>query len=260
MAYNGSGNYSKIEQEGHRDEILKMVIDNVPYKDIAAKFGYSKDTVARYVKDKLKREAAIERSKNRKKLTADFSRTMEYLQGLNEKVIEACREWLQKPHSTKFTLEPRADEISVVYKRRYFDEATETYKEVREEATLQELIRIIEDEKFGSNNDSKNEDGEEKSNLPPIEKRKPVTLRWKIADPRKLILDALSEARSQIELIAKVTGELNDLSNKTDIYGTVVPLIVKAIIDETRGDSELRKKLISAIEGNLAIAEEEATR
>lgn len=259
MGYNGNGNYSKIEQEGHRDEILKMVIDNVPYKDIAAKFGYSKDTVARYVKDKLKREAAIQRSKNRKKLTADFSRTMEYLQSLNEKVIEACREWLQKPHSTKFTLEPRADEISVVYKRRYFDEATESYKEVREEATLQELIRIIEDEKFGSD-DSKDENGEEKSSLPPIEKRKPVTLRWKIADPRKLILDALSEARSQIELIAKVTGELNDLSNKTDIYGTVVPLIVKAIIDETRGDSELRKKLISAIEGNLAIAEEEATR
>ena len=259
MGYNGNGNYSKIEQEGHRDEILKMVIDNVPYKDIAAKFGYSKDTVARYVKDKLKREAAIQRSKNRKKLTADFSRTMEYLQSLNEKVIEACREWLQKPHSTKFTLEPRADEISVVYKRRYFDEATESYKEVREEATLQELIRIIEDEKFGSD-DSKDENGEEKSSLPPIEKRKPVTLRWEIADPRKLILDALSEARSQIELIAKVTGELNDLSNKTDIYGTVVPLIVKAIIDETRGDSELRKKLISAIEGNLAIAEEEATR
>ena len=258
MAYNGSGNYSKIEQEGHRDEILKMVIDNVPYKDIAAKFGYSKDTVARYVKDKLKREAAIERSKNRKKLTADFSRTMEYLQGLNEKVIEACREWLQKPHSTKFTLEPRADEISVVYKRRYFDEATETYKEVREEAPLSELIQMIEEEKFGS--DKTDEDGDKKSNLSPIEKRKPVTLRWKIADPRKLILDALSEARQQIELIAKVTGELNSLADKTDIYGTVVPLIVKAIIDETRGDSELRKKLISAIEGNLAIAEEEATR
>lgn len=258
MAYNGSGNYSKIEQEGHRDEILKMVIDNVPYKDIAAKFGYSKDTVARYVKDKLKREAAIERSKNRKKLTADFSRTMEYLQSLNEKVIEACREWLQKPHSTKFTLEPRAEEISVIYKRRYFDEATETYKEVREEAPLSELIQMIEEEKFGS--DKTDEDGDKKSNLSPIEKRKPVTLRWKIADPRKLILDALSEARQQIELIAKVTGELNSLADKTDIYGTVVPLIVKAIIDETRGDSELRKKLISAIEGNLAIAEEEATR
>ena len=258
MAYNGSGNYSKIEQEGHRDEILKMVIDNVPYKDIAAKFGYSKDTVARYVKDKLKREAAIERSKNRKKLTADFSKTMDYLQGLNEKVIEACKEWLQKPHSTKFTLEPRAEEISVIYKRRYFDEATETYKEVREEAPLSELIQMIEEEKFGS--DKTDEDGDEKSNLSPIEKRKPVTLRWKIADPRKLILDALSEARQQIELIAKVTGELNSLADKTDIYGTVVPLIVKAIIDETRGDSELRKKLISAIEGNLAIAEEEATR
>lgn len=258
MAYNGSGNYSKIEQEGHRDEILKMVIDNVPYKDIAAKFGYSKDTVARYVKDKLKREAAIERSKNRKKLTADFSKTMDYLQGLNEKVIEACKEWLQKPHSTKFTLEPRAEEISVIYKRRYFDEATETYKEVREEAPLSELIQMIEEEKFGS--DKTDEDGDKKSNLSPIEKRKPVTLRWKIADPRKLILDALSEARQQIELIAKVTGELNSLADKTDIYGTVVPLIVKAIIDETRGDSELRKKLISAIEGNLAIAEEEATR
>ena len=258
MEKTGPNGYSKIEQEGHRDEILKMVIDNVPYKDIAAKFGYSKDTVARYVKDKLKREAAIERSKNRKKLTADFSRTMEYLQSLNEKVIEACREWLQKPHSTKFTLEPRADEISVVYKRRYFDEATETYKEAREEALLSELIQMIEEEKFGS--DKTDEDGDEKSNLSPIEKRKPVTLRWKIADPRKLILDALSEARQQIELIAKVTGELNSLADKTDIYGTVVPLIVKAIIDETRGDSELRKKLISAIEGNLAIAEEEATR
>ena len=257
MAYNGSGNYSKIEQEGHRDEILKMVVDNVPYKDIAAKFGYSKDTVARYVKDKLKREAAIERSKNRKKLTADFESTMQYLQSLNEKVIEACKEWLQKPHSSKFTLEPRSEEISVIYKRRYFDEASETYKEAREEAPLSELIRMIEEEKFGE--EKTNDDGE-KSGSPSIEKRKVATLRWKIADPRKLILDALAEARSQIELIAKVTGELNSLADKTDIYGTVVPLIVKAIIDETRGDSELRKKLIGAIEGNLAIAEEEATK
>ena len=247
MAYNGTGNYSKIEQEGHREEILKMVIDNVPYKDIASKFGYSKDTVARYVKDKLKREAAIERSKNRKKLTADFSKTMDYLQSLNEKVIEACKEWLQKPHSTKFTLEPRAEEISVIYKLRQYDKATDTYKETREEAPLSEIIAMIEEEKISDCGSS-------------VEKRKVSTLRWKIADPRKLIINALAEGRSQIELIAKVTGELNELADKTDIYGTVIPLIVKAIIDETRGNKDLRQKLIAAIEGNLAIAEEEATR
>ena len=209
---------------------MKMVLESVPYSDIAAKYGYSKDTVARYVKTRLRKDVAKGVMQSRKKLTSDFMRTLSYLQGKAEKVIEACDEWLRRPgKSGKYTLDPRADEITVVYKAVEIDEATGKEKEVKKEATLQDLI-----------------DGRQDI----------VSLKYKYSDPRALIISALAEARKQTELIAKVTGELKQISESVDVYGDLIPAITKAIMAATFKDPEAKKEIIESIKSEILAVED----
>lgn len=224
------GTYSKIEKEGHRDEVVKMILESVPYRDIAERFGYTKDTVARFASERLYKDVAKGYARKRQKLTADFMSTMEYQQEKCQKVIEACHEWLLKPgRSGKYTLDPRADEIIVIYKTTEIDEATGKEKETRKECSLQELI-----------------DGRQDI----------VSLKYKYSDPRALIVSALAEARKQTELIAKVTGELKEISQTTDVYA-VVTMVVKAITSETAIPVEARRRLVDDIEAGMAMIEGE---
>ena len=230
MAYTGTGTWDKISKEGHAQDILKMVVESTPYSEIARTYGYDKDTVARFIKDKLYKDVAKGFSRKRQKLTADFMTTMEYQQEKCQKVIEACHEWLLKPgRSGKYTLDPRADEITVIYKTVEVDEATGKEKETRKECSLQELI-----------------DGHQDI----------VSLKYKYSDPRALIVSALAEARKQTELIAKVTGELKEISQTTDVYA-VVTMVVKAITSEAAIPVEARRRLVDDIEAGMAMIEGE---
>ena len=236
--------YSVIDKEGHREEILQMVIDGVPYAQIAARYGYSKDTVGKYVRERLMRDIAIGHSKHRQKLTADFMKTMEHLQKKMELFMDACDDWMRKPHSTKYTLEPRADELSVVYTERYVDGKGMVCSR-REESTLQELLdRTMK---------ALPSDGDEDA---PAPAREVVDVRYLRMDPRSMTLSALAEARKQTELIAKVTGDLKEIASTADIYGVVVPAIVAAITESTADMPDVRRRIVEALEGNLAIIED----
>lgn len=237
--------YSVIDRDGHREEILQMVIDGVPYAQIAARYGYSKDTVGKYVKERLLRDIAIGHSKKRQKLTADFMKTMEHLQKKMELFMDACDDWMRKPHSTKYTLEPRADELNVVYTERYIDGKGMVCSR-REEATLQELLdRTMK---------TVPADMEDEGMTMPA--REVIDVRYLRMDPRSMTLSALAEARKQTELIAKVTGDLKEIASTADIYGVVVPAIVAAITESTADMPEVRRKIVEALEGNLAIIED----
>lgn len=219
-----------IEKDGKQEEVLKMVLEAVPYREIAKRLGYDKDTVGKFVKNRLYKHVAVGNAKNRKKLSDDFMASLEYQQDKIEKLIEACHEWLKKPgRSGKYTLDPRADEINVIYRTTELDEATGKEKEVRKECSLQELI-----------------DGRE--NI--------VSLKYKHADPRALIVSALDQARRQNELIAKVTGELKEIAQTTDVY-QVVAMVVKVLTADNEIPVDLRKKLIDDIESGMALIEEE---
>ena len=75
-------------------------------------------------------------------------------------------------------------------------------------------------------------------------------------DPRALIVSALDQARRQNELIAKVTGELKEIAQTTDVY-QVVAMVVRVLTADNDIPVELRKKLIDDIESGMALIEEE---
>ena len=222
---------SKIERDGNDKEVIKMVLDCIPYYEIAKKLGYDKDTIYSYVEGRLSRKLAIGAGRNRKKLTEDFMASLTYQQDKTEKLIDACDEWLRKPgtRGKKYTLDPRADEITVVYRTTEVDIATGKEHEARKECTLQELI-----------------DGREDI----------VSLKWKYADPRGLIVQALDQARKQNEIIARVTGELQEIAQTTDVY-QVVTMVIKALTDDEAIPVDKRRALIKRIEEGMAVIEQE---
>ncbi len=222
--------YRAIDKDGHKEEIVQMIVSSIPYTEIARKFGYDKNTVTDYVNQRLLKDIAVGKAKDRRKLSDDFMRSLSYQQEKCEKLIEACHEWLLKPgRSRKYTLDPRADEINVIYRTAELDEATGKPKEVKKEATLQDLI-----------------DGREDI----------VSLRYKYSDPRALIVSALEEARKQNELIAKVTGELKEISETMDVY-RVVSMVIEAITSDSDVPAATRRKLMDGIEGGMALIEQE---
>lgn len=97
-------------------------------------------------------------------------------------LFDACREYLLDPADpTRFHLGPRSHEIEVVYEVEETTEnakGKETVKVHREKALLSELLQGV----------------------------PAVLLRWKIADPRKLILEASERLEHIIETIAEIAG------------------------------------------------------
>lgn len=98
-------------------------------------------------------------------------------------LFDACHEWLTDPSSPdRYTLAPRADEVSVVYAQR-LGELT-----VNARAPLADLLGRV-----------------EKGLRVSV-----VSTEHKHADPRKLVLDTAAAIGKHIELLAKLTGELDE--------------------------------------------------
>lgn len=94
-------------------------------------------------------------------------------------LLDACDDWLRDPDDpTRYTLEPRAHEVSVIY-----TELGDTGKLVRRKAPLSELLAHLEG--------------------------KAVT-GWQIkgADPRDLLLKTAAQLQGQQEFLAKLLGQL----------------------------------------------------
>ena len=233
-------NQRKIDIHGDEKKVLQMVLDEVPYKKIGQELGYDTVTVRRYVEQVLFKRIAVGSGRKRQKLTDDFMETLSYLQKLNQEYINACLDWLRSPSTKKITFNPRAEELSVVYDEPVVMDDGKI-KIMRREDTLQALL----DKALQCNED---ESG--------FSKRKVQKVRYLRQDPRDKILDALDEARKQSELIARVTGELKDLAQTTDVY-QVVTMVIKALTDDEAIPVDKRRALIKRIEEGMAVIEQE---
>ena len=51
--------YRAIDKDGHKEEIVQMIVSSIPYTEIARKFGYDKNTVTDYVNQRLLKDIAV---------------------------------------------------------------------------------------------------------------------------------------------------------------------------------------------------------
>jgi hypothetical protein len=191
---------------------------------IALKFGVSMSSVKRHRIGHLPKYLA-HTAKARELVEKD--KILEEIEDMVHEVrmlFDACHEYLLDPEDpTRYALGPRSHEIEVIYE---VEEVTEkgTTKTHREKALLSELLQ--------------------KTGVPV------VLLRWKIADPRKLILEASERLEHIIETIADISGFIprNPESPQTTINMQVIYQLMPNIITALKAFPEALAAIMAELE------------
>jgi hypothetical protein len=122
--------------------------------------------------------------------TADGLEVMDELRRCFERVnllFNACDRWLRDADDpTRYDIGPRAEELRVTYEEERLGERT-----VKRKATLAELLAEV--------------NGSDRS---PV--RTVTMVETKHADPRELVLKTAARLQPQIELLARLIGELDE--------------------------------------------------
>ncbi len=166
-----------------RTTIDDALVARAPYRNIAERFATSIGSLVRHKMDHLpahlaKAEEAKEIARA-DSLTAELKRIMARINLL----FEACDRWLRDPENPEqYDIGPRAEDVSVTY----LEPAGEG-KVIRRKARLSKLLPQVE------------KDG-----------RSVTLVEVKYADPRELILKTAQRLEGQLELLAKLLGELQE--------------------------------------------------
>lgn len=207
-------------------ELQECVSQGMESKAICAKYDISPQLLSAYIRQTAARELAKEVVTDQRKGAAMYADRLEVLQAYCQKVIDACDEWLTDPdRPERYTMDPRAEDLKVVYTVTEEDESGKPRK-VRKHADLSYLLDEL--YRYG--------------------RIEPQTVSYKATDPRKLILDALSLAQSNIESIAKIMGYVQDIQVSVDVQGVIVPTIVNIMLDATVDAPIVRQRLMDKME------------
>jgi len=165
------------------EAINRALLAGEPFRYVSVRFGTSPAALVRHKADHIpahlaKAEEAKEAAQA-DSLTADLKRIMARINLL----FDACDRWLRDPaNPEQYDIGPRAEEVSVVYLEPIGED-----KVIRRKARLSAL-------------------------LPKIESQGRTVERVEIkqTDPRELILKTSQQLAGQLELLAKLLGELKD--------------------------------------------------
>lgn len=206
-----------------RAKIEAALVDGASFRHIASQFRVGYKSVERHKENCLTTTLAkateareIVQGDN---LLAELKRHALRLHLLSD----ACHEWLLDPaNPTRYTLEPRSSEVNVIYFKQ------DGVKRERKKEKLSALLREVE---TGLGLGVEIERGE-----------------YKHADPRELVLKTYDRIQGQIELVAKLIGELNDAPtvNFNVSLDKLQSLIIKALARFPAAKIAVSKALMEA--------------
>ena len=205
----------KVEIHPQKKKIISALVRGKgSLREIALQYGVTHGSLHRFLKDRLapqiaKRRAA-EQVRDGETAVNQINKVMVRVQ----KMYDACDEYLQDPEDPdKYYLGPRGDEIMVDYYM--YDQEGKNITRFKD--TLQNIINQLR----GTN----------------------VTeTRYKYADPRRLLLETAKVLNTQLELLARISGELKNIN--VSIIGTAVWIQIQQIIlDATKEHPEIRRRL-----------------
>jgi len=211
------GRKYEVEQHPQRQQIVRALARGESFRDVAGRFGISRSALHRFLKNKLIARAAETRAElilnDGKDILDEINKIMVRVQ----KMWNACDEWLSDPNnSEKYYLGPRADELSVVYLEKIDDKWV----------TRRNILSTILHEKD--------------------ENIAVSSVHYRHADPRRLFLETARVLAIQLELLAKISGEIKDVT--INIINTPVWICLQQIIlDATKDKPEVRNKIADAL-------------
>lgn len=211
----------EVDQHPHKDRIIKALARGDTYREITGRYGVTKSALSRYLREKLLPKAAEAKEAQDLRDGAQLLKEIERIMERVNKMYDACDAYLQDPQDpSRYYLGPRGEEIRVVYV-----ELDEEGNPSRKTDTLQVL-------------------------LDRLSGRNVLEVRYKHADPRELVLKSALTLKSQLELLARVQGQIKDIAvNITAIAQWAE--IKMAILEATKGSPDVRARIV---EGLKAIA------
>ena len=212
-----------MDDHPQREQIIKDILAQKTYNEIKKKYGLNNVNVIKtFVANRLVYPAAKaskrDQDGSREYLMGKLDEIQEYL----TKLINACDEWLTDPNDKdKYFLGDRADELSVVWL-----EEQANGKIAKKRDNLQHLLDIALNTERGKA-------------LQYVQTGR--------TDTRKLMLESLRVAQQQVELIAKITGEMHEITMSVDVYGIVLPTVVSIINKATENSPGIQKKIYEGL-------------
>jgi hypothetical protein len=192
----------------HKKINVAIVKHEQSNRAIASQYGLDRRAIDRHEKEHLP-EVLLKVMEGEKREEADeVMREVRKCCAMANKLLDACDDWLSDPDNPdKHTLDPRADEVSVIY-----SELNDDGKLHRKRAPLSELLAKLEAEPG----------------------RMVEAVEIKRADPRELILKAIAQLRPVAELLARLEGRLKgDASNGDGQLPTMAQINILAQIYQT---------------------------
>lgn len=215
-------NRYSVEQHPRRRQIERDIIDGVSCEKIASDYGgLSANAVRRYAKDRMPEIMAVAK--------------LEQVDGILERIedcivkishfFDSVTDWLSDPEdSGRPNFEPRASEMNVTVEIMDKDES----KAVRRRMTMQELVEYVEDREEGR-------------------KAKVLNATLAIQDPRVTMLKTADVLTRQLELLAKVKGQI--VENRTTVLNVTAD--VSEIADIARKALEPYPEALSSFIAEL---------
>ena len=193
-----TGRRWEVDTHPERETIIAALVKGEQsFRSIGKHFGISAAAITRYMHDKLAAQAAAVLAEDSEQKGANLLKRIEKIMKRMQKLYDACDEYLQHPEDPeRYDLGPKAWEIDVAY--RIPDPKSRT-KTISGHDTLNGLLAKL-----------------EAGNI------KPLSIRLRHSDPRKLIIETASVLSKQLELIAKIQGQVQVFSGDTTVNVLVV--------------------------------------
>lgn len=223
QAPTGRTGYRKIDSHPKKKQIITDLIMQKPYRDIAKKYSVDVKTIRDWQKEQLAKTLVEE------KFRYSAKDQLDWLDSELKKIVKACKKELGDPDAPDdYDFAPTSEEVDIQYIK-VLD--GETKASPRKESVSDILYRM-----------------EHEGYLP-------VKIYYNKTDSRRILLEALKLAKSNIETIAKLTGELSEITINQqmntqvniDMAGVVIPKLMDAIRNATRETPEIGVKISDAI-------------
>jgi transposase-like protein len=191
------GRKYSVDEHPQKEKIVKAIIKgDKSLRDIAKLFDIHTSCIARYLNDRLISRAAAVAKREEEQHGKSLLDRVENVMVRMQKLYDACDEYLQDPKNPeRYDLGPKSWEIDIVYRTVEPD----TGKMIVRKESLDALLLKLDSSGY-----------------------QPWEVKFKHADPRKLIIETANSLSKNLELIAKIQGAVQEAGGDTTVNVLVI--------------------------------------
>ena len=220
----GREGYRKIDEHPKKRQIMADLLKQMPYREIAKKYGLTMETIRRWQKEQIQKSIRA----NPQGFGDTAKEQLNWIGTECRRIIDACkRELGDVDNPDAYDFSPSSEDVDVQYIK-----VTDSGSGIQRKESVKDILDRMKDNGM-----------------------LPVRIYYNKTDSRRILLEALKLAKSNIETIAKLTGELSEITINQqlnaqvniDLSGVVIPKIMEAVRKATADHPEIGTDISDAI-------------